>query len=95
MDPIAEFLGRLQIERGASHNTLLAYRDHGDPQGVTVSEGLDAAQAHMDALAAAGISLDEITAELLAQGVASFAASYDKLLTVIGEKMAALSRPAE
>jgi integrase/recombinase XerD len=26
MDPIAEFLGNLQIERGASHNTLLAYR---------------------------------------------------------------------
>src|SRR5262245_45609769 len=26
MDPIAEFLGSLQIERGASHNTLLAYR---------------------------------------------------------------------
>lgn len=26
MDPVAEFLGSLQIERGASHNTLLAYR---------------------------------------------------------------------
>jgi integrase/recombinase XerD len=26
MDPIADFLGSLQIERGASHNTLLAYR---------------------------------------------------------------------
>jgi integrase/recombinase XerD len=26
MDPVAEFLGRLEIERGASHNTLLAYR---------------------------------------------------------------------
>ncbi len=76
------------------HSTLLAYRDHGDPQGVTVTEGLDAAQAHMDALAAAGVSLDEITAELLAQGVASFAASYDKLLTVIGEKTAALIRSA-
>jgi integrase/recombinase XerD len=26
MDPIADFLGSLQVERGASHNTLLAYR---------------------------------------------------------------------
>jgi integrase/recombinase XerD len=26
MDPVAEFLASLQIERGASHNTLLAYR---------------------------------------------------------------------
>jgi integrase/recombinase XerD len=26
MDPVAEFLGSLEIERGASHNTLLAYR---------------------------------------------------------------------
>ncbi len=73
-------------------NTLDAYRDHGDPQGVTVTEGVDAAQAHMAALAAAGISLDEITTELLAQGVASFSASYDKLLSVIGEKKAALAQ---
>ncbi len=72
-------------------NTLDAYRDHGAPQGVTVTEGVAAAQAHMTALAAAGISLDEITAELLAQGVASFSASYDKLLVVIGEKKAALA----
>jgi transaldolase/glucose-6-phosphate isomerase len=74
------------------HNTLEAYRDHGAPQGVTVTEGVTAAQAHMVALAAAGISLDEITAELLAQGVASFSASYDKLLAVIGEKKAALAQ---
>jgi integrase/recombinase XerD len=26
MDPVAEFLGALQTERGASHNTVLAYR---------------------------------------------------------------------
>jgi transaldolase / glucose-6-phosphate isomerase len=74
------------------HNTLEAYRDHGAPQGVTVTEGVAAAEAHMAALAAAGISLDEITAELLAQGVASFSASYDKLLAVIGEKKAALAQ---
>ena len=57
-----------------------------------VTEGVDAAQSHMAALAAAGISLDEITTELLAQGVASFSASYDKLLSVIGEKKAALAQ---
>ena len=74
------------------HNTLEAYRDHGSPQGITVTTGVDEAHAHMGALAAAGVSLDEITAELLAQGVASFSASYDKLLAVIGEKKAALAQ---
>lgn len=47
--------------------------------------------AHFASLAAAGISLDEITSELLVQGVASFSASYDKLLSVIANKMAKLA----
>ncbi|MEZ4768369.1 MAG: transaldolase [Caldilineales bacterium] len=70
--------------------TLDAYRDHGDPTGVTVTEGLDEAQAVFAGLVAAGISIDEITAELLEQGVASFSASFDKLMTTIAEKRAAL-----
>ncbi len=71
--------------------TIDAYLDHGQPQAGTVTSGLDQARAHFTSLAAAGISLDEITSELLVQGVASFSASYDKLLSVIANKMAKLA----
>ena len=71
--------------------TIDAYLDHGQPQAGAVRSGLDQARAHFASLAAAGISLDEITSELLVQGVASFSASYDKLLSVIANKMAKLA----
>lgn len=71
--------------------TLDAYRDHGDPQPDTVMQDVDGAAAHMTALAAAGISLDAITADLLAQGVVAFAKSYDQLFAVINEKKARLA----
>lgn len=71
--------------------TLDAYRDHGDPQPGTVMQDVDGAAAHMTALAAAGISLDAITADLLAQGVVAFAKSYDQLFAVINEKKARLA----
>ncbi|MCB0200108.1 MAG: transaldolase [Anaerolineae bacterium] len=71
--------------------TLDAYRDHGNPTGVTVTEGLDEASAQFAALAEAGISIDDITAELLEQGVAAFSASFDKLMTTIAEKKSALA----
>lgn len=70
--------------------TLDAFRDHGVVRGATVTEGLDEAQAVLAQLEAAGISLDEITAEVLEQGVQAFATSYDQLMTVIAAKRAAL-----
>jgi transaldolase len=70
--------------------TVDAYRDHGAPTRVTVTEGIDEAQAQFAALAGLGISIDEVTAELLQQGVAAFAQSYDKLLTGLAEKRAEL-----
>jgi integrase/recombinase XerD len=42
MDPVAEFLGALQVERGASPNTLMAYRrDLGDFRGFIERRGRD------------------------------------------------------
>lgn len=70
--------------------TLEAYRDHGNPTHVTVTEGLDEARAQLDALAEAGVSLDDITAELLEQGITAFSASFDKLMTTIAGKKSAL-----
>jgi hypothetical protein len=52
--------------------TLAAYSDHGNP-GSDLTNGLEEAQAQVKALADAGVSLDSITDDLLAAGVAAFA----------------------
>ena len=70
--------------------TLAAYRDHGNP-GSDLTNGLAEAQAQVKALADTGVSLDSITDDLLAEGVAAFADSYESLLGRIEEKLKKLS----
>jgi transaldolase len=60
--------------------TLAAFRDHGAPRDRLTGSRAQAA-ATLSELAAAGIALDAITDRLLDDGVASFAASMDELLT--------------
>jgi transaldolase len=60
--------------------TLAAFRDHGAPRDRLTGTRAQAA-ATLAELAAAGIVLDAITDRLLDDGVASFAASMDELLT--------------
>src|SRR4029077_15750029 len=48
----------------------------GDLRAETVLEGIDEARALMDALAAAGVDFDDVTATLEREGVASFTASF-------------------
>lgn len=67
--------------------TFRAYRDHGVPSLRIHDE--DPAEV-LDALAAAGIVMDEVTAFLEDDGVAKFAASYHSLLTGIEAKAASL-----
>ncbi|HTW97180.1 MAG TPA: transaldolase [Acidimicrobiales bacterium] len=69
--------------------TVAAFLDHGTP-ARTVDQGVDAARAHLDALAELGISLDEVTALLETEGVASFAKSFDELTERLQEKAVAL-----
>jgi transaldolase len=59
--------------------TLEAFRDHGET-ARTVDAGVDAADAQLAALAAAGIDLTAVTDRLLQEGLASFAASFESLL---------------
>jgi transaldolase len=70
--------------------TFDAYRDHGQPV-VRIQEGIAKSEAQLAALAAAGIDLARVTAELETEGVASFAASYDSLLSGIEAKAGALA----
>ena len=65
--------------------TFAAYRDHGRP-AVRIQDGVVAAPVQLQQLAALGIDLPAITAELEADGVAKFAASYASLLAGLEAK---------
>jgi transaldolase len=66
--------------------TLVAYRDHGNPV-VRIQEGINSAPADLEALARAGIDLSRITRQLEEEGVEKFAASYRSLLAAIDAKI--------
>ena len=71
--------------------TIDAFRDHG-VVARTVDQGVDEAQATIDALARFGISIDDVTAKLLAEGIASFQKSYDSLIAGLQTKTKALGK---
>jgi len=68
--------------------TLDAFRDHGRPR-ASLTENVGAAEEVVRTLIAEGISLHEITDQLLAQGVKLFADAYAKLLDAIAARAAA------
>jgi transaldolase len=70
--------------------TLDAFADHGIVADA-LSAGVEQARADMDALAKAGVSIDEVTDELLHAGVKAFADSYETLIDGIREKAAGLA----
>ena len=65
--------------------TLEAFRDHGTV-ARTVDQGVDEAEQAVQQLAELGISLDDITDQLEAEGVQKFAASYDELMDAIEKR---------
>ncbi len=69
--------------------TVVAWEDHGEAR-LTLEDNIENARADMANLEAAGISMDEITDELLAAGVKAFADSYDSLLEDVSGKASAL-----
>src|SRR5262245_1639983 len=71
--------------------TFDAFRDHGHPRPSLV-EDLESAQDVMESLAKAGISMKEITARLLAEGVQQFATAFDALLQATGKASAKINR---
>lgn len=70
--------------------TLEAFRDHGTAEPRLV-RGLDVAHQQLSALSDLGISLADITAELEAAGIRSFAEAFDRLLAALADKRARLS----
>jgi transaldolase / glucose-6-phosphate isomerase len=68
-------------------NTLDALIDHGTVRPDTVLEELDRARAAIDALGKEQISLYDVTEELVAEGVKSFADSFNAMLGAIAGKL--------
>src|ERR1700690_687481 len=72
--------------------TLEAFRDHGKPR-QSLTEDLDGARKTMSDLAAAGISMKEVTDKLTADGVKLFADAFDKLLEAVEKNTIRASTP--
>jgi transaldolase len=66
--------------------TLKAFRDHGRVRGNTVQEDLSAAEDQLRALSGLGVDLNAIAEKLQTDGVASFAAAYDRVLAALEKK---------
>jgi transaldolase/glucose-6-phosphate isomerase len=75
-------------------DTLNAFRDHGRVR-PTLEENVDEAREQLRQLAEVGISLDDVTTKLTADGVKSFADSFDKLTAVIKERREVATRKIE
>jgi transaldolase len=65
--------------------TLEAFLDHGTVAS-TLETGLEEAYAQLEKLAQLGIDMDEMTRQLLDEGVRKFTESYDGLMEAIAEK---------
>jgi len=65
--------------------TFDAFRDHGKVRD-TLTADLAEADAVMKGIAAAGVSIDQVTADLVVDGVKLFAEAFDKLLAAIEKK---------
>jgi transaldolase/glucose-6-phosphate isomerase len=63
--------------------TMDAFRDHGVVEADAIEQGLDEAHAALDTLTKAGVSLDDITRDLVVDGVKQFADAFDKLFAAI------------
>jgi transaldolase len=72
-------------------NTLEALLDHGVVKPDTIHDDVPGAKALIDELASKGISLHDVTEQLVAEGVKSFAASFDDMLGAINGKQQELA----
>ncbi|PYT14099.1 MAG: transaldolase [Acidobacteria bacterium] len=65
--------------------TFEAFRDHGEAR-PSLESGIEEAREVMKRLEAAGISMQEVTANLVKQGIKLFAEPFDKLLNILDPK---------
>ncbi len=70
--------------------TMDAFKDHGVAES-RLTRHLDQAHKDLSALADLGVPLNEITDQLEADGITSFVDAFDRLLSVLAEKRAAVA----
>ena len=68
--------------------TLEAFEDHGTV-ARTLDAGIDEARAVLDEIAAVGVDLDQVEAQLIDEGVAAFEKSFDELIEVLADRIGA------
>ncbi len=68
--------------------TLLAFADHGEVTGDTVTGTAEQARAELDALAQAGIDYDDVVKVLEDEGLQKFEASWDELVETVSSELA-------
>jgi transaldolase len=71
--------------------TILAFQDHGEVRGDTITKGVDKAHKLLDDLRAAGVDYDDVVEVLEAEGVEKFSASFDEIIDGIRAKRASLA----
>jgi transaldolase / glucose-6-phosphate isomerase len=72
--------------------TLDAFRDHGKVRCNTIQEGMEDAGALLAELERHGVWLNEVTEELIAQGVQLFSDAFSKLLDTLARMCRATSQ---
>ncbi len=87
---VEELIGRDTVDTVPTA-TFDAFRDHGRVR-ASLEEHLEEAQDAMETLERVGISMQEVTDKLLAEGVKLFADPFDQLLSAVGKKMAGVAR---
>jgi transaldolase len=70
--------------------TIEAFRDHGTVDR-TVDKKVAAAEGLLREIEAVGISVKEVTAKLLVDGIASFQKSFDELIAGLESKIGSLA----
>jgi len=70
--------------------TLLAYQDHGEVAEPLLPDAAPAAHAAIASVEAAGVSIDEVTDELLEAGIVAFSKAMETLLAGIERRRAAV-----
>jgi transaldolase / glucose-6-phosphate isomerase len=66
--------------------TLDSFRHHGTTTPDAIEQDLESARAALTALEQLGVSLDEVTKELVKDGVQKFADAFDKLFGSIARR---------
>ena len=74
--------------------TLKAFGDHGKAEKDTIEQDLEGAEASLDALEKLGISLDEITHELVLDGIKKFEEAFDNLIGGVKKRRGEFSKAA-